>query len=246
MADAGILTVVAQVAGIGGIALGVLLLVFRDIIRRNIFPKLSRHNAYSLLRLMVVLVWSIALVGIVAWIYTSRATVKSNEGGIIRATPSPVESKPATKVFAPEDEIVHREFDSKNKWVRFSIKGIIINNRGDADDLITIKSSLLLPNLKEEDASHSYGGDFELTDQTGRKLPRPFILPKGANLELNCSMRLNYSERSAGVFEKKAMRRLTITFEGETKPSPSLNFCFEDFYTPDFREYFSEECPTDS
>ena len=119
MADTGIIKVVAQVAGIGGIALGVLLLVYRDIIGRKIFPQLSREDAYSLLRLMVILVWSIAVVGIAAWVYTLKTPVMSNVQGTSSPTPSSIASKPATKVFAPEDEIVYREFDSKNKRVKF-------------------------------------------------------------------------------------------------------------------------------
>ena len=58
-----ILKTVGQVAGIGGIALGVFLLLFRDIIRKNIFPKLPAAEAYRLLRLIAGAVWSVALVG---------------------------------------------------------------------------------------------------------------------------------------------------------------------------------------
>jgi hypothetical protein len=40
-----------QVAGIGGIALGVLLILFKEIIRKSIFPTLKKDQAYRLLRL---------------------------------------------------------------------------------------------------------------------------------------------------------------------------------------------------
>jgi hypothetical protein len=69
-----ILKTVGQVAGIGGLALGVLLIVFRDIIRKRIFPKLPPAEAYRLLRLITVAVWSVAIVGIVAWVYVARAS----------------------------------------------------------------------------------------------------------------------------------------------------------------------------
>lgn len=71
--DASILKTVGQVAGIGGISLGVLLLLFRDIIRKNIFPTLASEEAYRLLRLITVAVWSVALAGIGAWVYVSTA-----------------------------------------------------------------------------------------------------------------------------------------------------------------------------
>ena len=60
-----LLKTLAQIAGIGGISLGVLLLLLRDIIRKNIFPKFKNEQlAYRLLRLIVFTVWSVAIVGI--------------------------------------------------------------------------------------------------------------------------------------------------------------------------------------
>jgi hypothetical protein len=78
--NADVLKVVGQVAGIGGLALGVFLLLFRDIIRKNIFPKLPPAEAYRLLRLITVAVWSVAIVGIAAWVYTSQAHVSVQAG----------------------------------------------------------------------------------------------------------------------------------------------------------------------
>lgn len=60
--------VFGQIAGIGGLALGVFLLLFRDIIRRNIFPRLNKADGYRLMRLLALCVWSVAIVGIGAWI----------------------------------------------------------------------------------------------------------------------------------------------------------------------------------
>ena len=71
--DADVLKVVGQVAGIGGLALGVFLLLFREIIRKNIFPQLPAAEAYRLLRLITIAVWSVAIVGIAAWVYTSQS-----------------------------------------------------------------------------------------------------------------------------------------------------------------------------
>src|SRR6185295_4793206 len=67
--DAETLKVVAQVAGIGGIALAVLLMVFREVIQKNIFTSLSQEEGYRLLRLIIVSTWSVAIVGVGAWVY---------------------------------------------------------------------------------------------------------------------------------------------------------------------------------
>jgi hypothetical protein len=63
-----VLRIVGQIAGIGGIALGVVLLLFREVIRKKIFPNLTKQQAYRLLRLLLVLVWCLALAGIAAWV----------------------------------------------------------------------------------------------------------------------------------------------------------------------------------
>ncbi len=71
MAELTMLETVGQVAGIGGIALGVLTLVFRDVIRKNIFPNLSQVHAYRLIRMVVVLTFCIAAIGIGAWAFVN-------------------------------------------------------------------------------------------------------------------------------------------------------------------------------
>ena len=68
---ADVLKVVGQVAGIGGIALGVFLLLFRDVVRKKIFPMLTREQGYRLLRLVLVLVWSVAILGVATWGYVA-------------------------------------------------------------------------------------------------------------------------------------------------------------------------------
>ncbi|WP_192253571.1 hypothetical protein [Mesorhizobium silamurunense] len=75
--DAAVLKAVGQVAGIGGLALGVFLLLFREIIRKKIFPKLPPAEAYRLLRLIVIAVWSVAVVGIAAWVYSGQGLAKA-------------------------------------------------------------------------------------------------------------------------------------------------------------------------
>ncbi len=71
-----VLKIVGQVAGIGGVALGVLLMIFRDVIQKNIFPNLAQIQAYRIIRLIVVLTFLIAASGIGAWVYLQKA-----EGG---------------------------------------------------------------------------------------------------------------------------------------------------------------------
>jgi hypothetical protein len=74
--EAETLKVLGQVAGIGGIALGVMMILFRDVIQKSIFPTLSRAEGYRLLRLMIVATWTIALGGLGSWIYVKAQPVQ--------------------------------------------------------------------------------------------------------------------------------------------------------------------------
>lgn len=74
MADPDIIKIAGQVAGIGGVAIGTLLIIFKEIIRKNIFPNLTKEHSYRLLKLIVVLVWSVAILGIIAWTYVNKQT----------------------------------------------------------------------------------------------------------------------------------------------------------------------------
>jgi TPR repeat protein len=69
-----ILSLFGKVAGIGGLALGVFLLLFREVIRKQIFPTLSDKQAYSLIRLFLYLTFSIAALGIFAYVFMSAPT----------------------------------------------------------------------------------------------------------------------------------------------------------------------------
>ena len=66
-ADFQILKVASQVAGLAGLSVGVFLLLFRDFIRRTFFPTLSTTQAYRLLRLFLVLTFSLAALGVLTW-----------------------------------------------------------------------------------------------------------------------------------------------------------------------------------
>jgi hypothetical protein len=70
--DMSILKVMGQLAGIGGLALGVFLLLLRDIIRKKIFPGLDQPSSYHLLWWITSAAWSIAVIGIVAWVWVER------------------------------------------------------------------------------------------------------------------------------------------------------------------------------
>lgn len=63
------LQALGKIAGLGGIAFGAFILIFRDVIRRNIFPKLKQDHAYRLITLIVSLTFAIAGIGVGSYVY---------------------------------------------------------------------------------------------------------------------------------------------------------------------------------
>src|SRR5437660_736398 len=75
-----LLQALGKIAGIGGISVGVFLLLFREVIRKNIFPTLSDDHAYRLIRQFMYLTFAIAVCGVVAWTYVSAAQSAGQNG----------------------------------------------------------------------------------------------------------------------------------------------------------------------
>jgi hypothetical protein len=90
--DTELLRKLGEALGIGGLALGVFFLLFRELIRKTIFPQLKKDDAYRLLRLITVLIWSIAVIGIAAWLWANAnppagaATTTGPQSPIVRDT----------------------------------------------------------------------------------------------------------------------------------------------------------------
>jgi hypothetical protein len=87
------LKVIASVAGIGGVALFVLWMVFSEVIRKNIFPTISKTHAYYIIRLVLVLTWLAVVLGIAAYTYVNPPS-----------RPAPDPPKPQTSAGAAQVE----------------------------------------------------------------------------------------------------------------------------------------------
>ncbi len=69
--------VFGQVAGIGGLALGVFLVLFRNVIQKIIFSNLDPSQSYKIIKLILILVWSITFLGL------SVYAIKFNDDKVI-------------------------------------------------------------------------------------------------------------------------------------------------------------------
>lgn len=79
------------VAGIGGIALAAVVYIFREVIRKEIFPQLTKEQAYKLLNRIIVLIFIIGVLGIAAYLVVNWQ--KGNRGN---ANDSPSQSAAPT------------------------------------------------------------------------------------------------------------------------------------------------------
>jgi len=65
-----ILRIAGEIAGIGGLLLGIFLLLFKGVIRKRVFPSLTKVQSGRLYRSLLMLPWAIAFVGISCWIFS--------------------------------------------------------------------------------------------------------------------------------------------------------------------------------
>lgn len=100
MTASAILQVVGQIAGLGGLALGVFLLLFRDLIRKAVLPGLSREQAYRFLRMVAWLVWTVAIAGLLCWttIVIASRTGDSTQNDHASESPPDLPARPVIRV----------------------------------------------------------------------------------------------------------------------------------------------------
>jgi hypothetical protein len=86
-----LLKMVGQVLGIGGLVLGVCTLLFKEVLRKLVFPTFEKDNAYKILRSITVLMLSIGCVGIAVWTW-------GNASAFTRTNPTVTTSGPESPV----------------------------------------------------------------------------------------------------------------------------------------------------
>lgn len=104
-----------MIAGVGGLAIGMVVLVFRDILAQKLFPKLTREQSAKQLRLIIIAVWSLGALGIVAWATVEIVTHPSpspnpdnNATVSANPVPQPEPTPPPDRTFVEQG--VHKQF----------------------------------------------------------------------------------------------------------------------------------------
>jgi hypothetical protein len=90
--DYNVFRIVGAVAGIGGIALASVVYIFREVIRKEIFPQLTKEQAYTLLNRIVVLIFIIGVLGIIAYIVVNWQSGNHDNTNNTRSEPTPTQT----------------------------------------------------------------------------------------------------------------------------------------------------------
>lgn len=72
-----VVVTLGKIFGVVGVCLGIFLVIFRDVVRKKIFPRLPPEEAFKLLRLALVLTWSIAFFGLAIWAFPKVVAIGS-------------------------------------------------------------------------------------------------------------------------------------------------------------------------
>lgn len=72
-----------KIAGIAGISIGALVLIFNGVIRKNIFPGLTKEQGYTVIRMMIIAASLMAVLGLAAWIYVDVQKNKRDNEAIL-------------------------------------------------------------------------------------------------------------------------------------------------------------------
>ena len=80
----GTLEALGKIAGFGGLVIGVFLLLFREVIRKNVFSNLTKEQSYKTIRLFLILAWSFAIVGLGVWLAPPLLQGQGSEPGKLK------------------------------------------------------------------------------------------------------------------------------------------------------------------
>lgn len=95
----------AKITGIGGLSLGVLLILYKIILEKDIFSQVTKNQTHSLFKLSMILIWSIALVGISGWMILEYFSLKSNAEPVQNTTKITTEGPDSPIIIQPKEPI---------------------------------------------------------------------------------------------------------------------------------------------
>ena len=155
-----------QIAGVAGIVVGTLLILYRQIIAKKIFPNLTKKQAFKILLVIIIATWSIAIAGIGAWVYVgsnpttnSTAEVDITEKLIAVKSLNDInyslyielkQSRLDTTLDTYQNlQLIKTSKDPKLAFYQSNVRSLRENNKRISDYLIELQSKLKTFNFKQ-------------------------------------------------------------------------------------------------
>lgn len=67
MGNVNLFKTLGKIAGIGGLAIGLIIVIFSEFRRKSIFPSLDTDQAYNILKLLLLLTFAAGVIGVIVW-----------------------------------------------------------------------------------------------------------------------------------------------------------------------------------
>ncbi len=213
--DTEILRVVGRFAGVGGIAIGFVLIVFREVIRQKIFPRLTKSHAFKINILIIVGVFIIALCGIGAWVYTETYTPKKDEKIQMSSVQVYLKKYGFSTVSIVDLNIKNKgTFPENIAKIKFNIKRVF---EYDYDPCPTCLRSVV---------NGVYTFSFKRVVEGADEYPIPHVVEPGTIERINLVLGGNLSDR------KSYLARITITIftgSGKTMETNPIDVLVQNF-----------------
>jgi hypothetical protein len=214
-----LLVSLGQIAGVGGIALGGFVILFREFVKRTFFPTLDPEHAYRLLLLFMIFTFGVAVAGLAVWANRSAqgrvlAFVLLTFAVVLSALGFLVIKPPNTEAGAPNKTTENPKTESVSSASQPTVRPIIIQQPTPA------APSMDLPVIDVASAFVVYKGfhtDWDDSDAPLYKYYDATIVLSNAGQTAAKEVQYSY-EATLFHWEEKEPTKWTRKFEPTTPP----------------------------
>ncbi|MCE7926727.1 MAG: hypothetical protein DYG98_27105 [Haliscomenobacteraceae bacterium CHB4] len=118
----------AKIAGLAGLVIGTFLSIFRTLISKILFPNLTPEHSYNVIRLIILAVWTLAIIGISLWFYLEYLESKDRGMKTIVTTKQCADARKESEMMLKIVEDKHRSNTDKYDDIKFIYLETILKN----------------------------------------------------------------------------------------------------------------------
>lgn len=185
-----VLESLGKIAGIAGISIGALVIIFNGILKKQIFPSLTRDQSYSIIRMMIIAAGLLVILGIASWIYVDGKKDQREDDSLLKskyilgkvvnqddnpignaeveisqfpdlADRTDVNGRFAIKIRGKGKKFL--DIQLRHKDYRSSTSKVKINFE-DGEDEVNVETLQLMAKISTSNTSNSSSGEVDITD----------------------------------------------------------------------------------